>query len=284
MTATAAKTEKIREISQDTEQPVQAQNKTTKQSSNTIAQKIKTVALGLLVVSIFPIYKLSTFLNRKYSYVGDHTFFDPATFHWIPGIENQTEAIQKELEELLEQKSKLPNLLDFEQAQKKATGEDDKWKAVFFMTYGNRIEETCQRYPNTARALAEIPNLRLAFLSILDGNKHINAHRGAFNGVLRYHLGLKIPQDPSQCRIRVDNDIRSWEEGKSLVFDDSFEHEVWNDSDEVRVVLFVDFERPLPLIPRLLNRFVLGVVGLFPVNARSQELMNDTFAKLDGNK
>lgn len=243
--------------------------------------KVKTLLLNVLVVFIFPIYKVTHWLNKKYSYVGDHTFFDKQLFSWIPKVEAQAESIQKELDLLLKQKDKLPNLLEFEQAQKKATGEDDKWKAVFFMTYGNRIEETCKAFPNTAKVLEDIPGLKLAFFSILDGNKHINAHRGAFNGVLRYHLGLKIPGDGSQCRIRVGDDIRQWEQGGSLVFDDSFEHEVWNDSDEERVVLFVDFERPLPFIPRMLNRMILKVVSLFPVNERSQQLMSDTLAKLD---
>lgn len=248
---------------------------------NMSLNKLKTALLSVLVVFIFPIYKVSHWLNKKYSYVGDNTFFDKQLFSWIENIEAQSEPIRKELDMLLKQKEKLPNLLEFEQAQKKATGDDDKWKAVFFMTYGNRIEETCKAFPNTAKILDEIPGLKLAFFSILDGNKHINAHRGAFNGVLRYHLGLKIPGDGSQCRIRVGDDIRHWEQGGSLVFDDSFEHEVWNDSEEDRVVLFVDFERPLPLIPRLINRMILKVVSLFPVNERSQQLMSDTLAKLD---
>ena len=62
-----------------------------------------------------------------------------------------------------------------------------------------------------------------------------------YKGVLRYHLGLIVPGSEGSCRIRVGNDVRCWKEGKSLIFDDSHPHEVWNDCDSYRVVLFVDF-------------------------------------------
>ena len=82
--------------------------------------------------------------------------------------------------------------------------------------------------------------------SILSPHKHILPHCGPYKGVLRYHLGLIVPEDAENCRIRVGDDIRHWEPGKPLIFDDVFNHEVWNDTDETRVVLFVDVERPLP--------------------------------------
>ena len=78
-----------------------------------------------------------------------------------------------------------------------------------------------------------------------------------YSGVLRYHLGLIIPEPRTSCRIRVGSDVRTWEEGKSLIFDDSNPHEAWNDSDCYRVVLFVDFLRPLSFPASLLNRIIV---------------------------
>ena len=63
------------------------------------------------------------------------------------------------------------------------------------------------------------------------------------------------------CKIRVGDDIGHWEEGRGLVFDDSYEHEVWNDTDEVRVVLFIDFLRPLPPFAAFLNRLFVKYIG-----------------------
>jgi beta-hydroxylase len=106
--------------------------------------------------------------------------------------------------------------------------------------------------------------MKTAMFSILAPRKHIAEHRGVYKGILRYHLGLVIPEPNSQCRIRVGNDVRSWAMGKSLVFDDSHPHEAWNDSDEHRVVLFVDFLRPLPLPLSMVNRFVVWRISKTP--------------------
>jgi len=87
---------------------------------------------------------------------------------------------------------------------------------------------------------------------------------GPYKGVLRYHLGLIVPQDAEACRIRVGEDIRHWQEGKSMIFDDTFNHEVWNDTDETRVVLFVDVLRPLPEPDSTINRAIVKAIGYSP--------------------
>jgi beta-hydroxylase len=101
-------------------------------------------------------------------------------------------------------------------------------------------------------------------ISILSPGKHILDHRGPYKGVLRYHLGLIVPQDAEACRIRVGEDVRHWQEGKSMIFDDTFNHEVWNDTDETRVVLFVDVLRPLPFPESWVNRAIVKAIGFSP--------------------
>ena len=103
-----------------------------------------------------------------------------------------------------------------------------------------------------------------AMFSILSPRKHILDHRGPYKGVLRYHLGLIVPHDAEACRIRVGEDIRHWEQGESMIFDDTFNHEVWNDTDETRVVLFVDVLRPLPSPESLINRAIVKAIGYSP--------------------
>ena len=97
--------------------------------------------------------------------------------------------------------------------------------------------------------------MNTAVFSFLAPGIYISPLRGAYKGVLRYHLGLLVPKPEHSCRIRVRNHLRHWREGKRLIFDDSHEHEVWNDSDSYRVVLFVNIRRaaefPLSLIIRL---------------------------------
>jgi beta-hydroxylase len=74
---------------------------------------------------------------------------------------------------------------------------------------------------------------------------------------LRFHFGVQVPPPDGRCRIRVGNETRTWRDGGCLFFDDTFRHEVWNESEQDRVILFVDFLRPLPFPVSLLNRLVL---------------------------
>jgi len=103
-----------------------------------------------------------------------------------------------------------------------------------------------------------------AMCSILSPHKHIPAHGGPYKGVLRYHLALIVPSPDGKARIRVGDDIRPWVEGKSLVFDDTWEHEAWNDTEGTRVVLFVDFKRPLRGFARAVNELVLKLIYYSP--------------------
>ena len=100
--------------------------------------------------------------------------------------------------------------------------------------------------------------------SILAPHKHIPEHCGPYKGLIRYHLGLKVPDDGSRCRIRVGEEYAAWREGASLIFDDTVEHEVWNDTDETRVVLFLDVARPLRFPMNALNAVVLKAIAFSP--------------------
>jgi beta-hydroxylase len=199
----------------------------------------------------------------RHSLVGDHTFFDQRSFPWIADVEAEVPAIRKELEDVLRNHADLPNFQDISTDQYSIT-DDDNWKTFFFYAYGYKAGDNAERCPATDRALAKIPDMTSAMFSILSPGKHIPPHGGPYKGVLRYHLGLIVPGPPESCRIRVGNDIRPWVEGKSLVFDDTWEHEAWNDSDGMRVVLFVDFKRPLRGVARIFNEVVLKFIGWSP--------------------
>jgi aspartyl/asparaginyl beta-hydroxylase (cupin superfamily) len=139
--------------------------------------------------------------------------------------------------------------------------------------------------PRTAALMREIPGMKTAMFSILSPRKHILDHRGPYKGVLRYHLGLIVPRDAEACRIRVGDDIRHWDEGKSMIFDDTFDHEVWNDTDDTRVVLFVDFLRPMPEPDSRINRAIIRAIGFSPFIQDARKRHEDwerRFEKLRG--
>jgi ornithine lipid ester-linked acyl 2-hydroxylase len=197
------------------------------------------------------------------SLVGQSTFFDPYRFPWVKTFEDNWQIIRQELDEILKYRDDLPNFQDISPDQYRITN-DQRWKTFFFYAYGVRAEQNCGLCPQTADLLARIPGLKTAFFSILLPHKQIPPHRGPYNGVLRYHLGLLIPKIANQCGIRVGKDIRHWQEGKSLVFDDSFEHEAWNHTDEVRVILFVDVVRPLTFPISVLNQLIIQLIAWSP--------------------
>ena len=190
-------------------------------------------------------------------------FYDPQTFPWVAALESQWPTIRAELDAVLAYRDALPNFQDISTDQYNLT-DDDRWKTYFFYGYGFRSDANCARCPATTRLVEAIPGMETAMFSILAPGKRIPPHDGPYKGVLRYHLGLLVPEPVDACGIRVGQDIRHWRDGKSLVFDDTYEHEAWNDTDGIRVVLFVDFKRPLNGPARWLNEIVLKVIGVSP--------------------
>ena len=136
------------------------------------------------------------------SLVGTDPFLDSDTFEWIPGFEGNWEAVRAELDELLLRHDELPNFQDISVDQASIT-DDDRWKTYFFYAYGVRSGGNCRRCPTTARIVEEIPGMTTAFFSILSPHKHIPEHRGPYRGVLRYHLGLRVPEPTEASGIKV---------------------------------------------------------------------------------
>jgi len=201
---------------------------------------------------------------------GQRRFFEPENFPWVRALEAHWPDIRTELDAVLQRVDRVPNFQDIQQEQRIIT-DDDRWKVFTFHAYGQRFEHNCRRCPKTTALLESIPGMTTAFFSILLPHKHVPAHTGPWKGVLRYHLALKTPRDETLCRIRVGQETRSWTLGKSLLFDDTYEHEVWNDSDEIRVVLFVDVIRQLPLPLALVNRAFIHAIGRSPFIQQAME-------------
>lgn len=214
---------------------------------------------ALLTVLMFVLLRPFQRLMHRYSRIGDGEFFDPGKFAWVPALEENWRQIRRELDHVLQYADDIPNFQDIS-AENRALTDDDRWKTFFFHAWGIRVASNCARCPATAALLDRITGMKSAFFSILLPQKHLPPHRGPYAGVLRYHLGLIVP-DGGRCRLRVGDRIEHWQEGRSLIFDDTFEHEVWNDSDAVRVVLFVDVARPLPFPLSAINALTMRAIS-----------------------
>jgi ornithine lipid ester-linked acyl 2-hydroxylase len=157
-------------------------------------------------------------------------------------------------------REEIPNFQEVSSMQITIT-QDDKWKTFIFYAYGAKSNWHCEQCPITARALAEIPGMKTGMFSILAPGKELPSHRGPYKGLLRCHLGLIVTP---AAGIVVGNETAGWKEGEVLIFDDTFVHSAWNHAPVDRVVLFIDFERPLRQPLKAINRFLLYVVPRTP--------------------
>jgi beta-hydroxylase len=215
-------------------------------------------------------HRVSAVIARS-SKVGDRPVFDPALFPWTRELERRWPDIRAEVEDLLARGGDaIPPLAEISPDHRRIAP-PGKWKSFFLWGYGYRLEENLRRCPKTAEAVASIPGLNSAFFSILEPRAHIPRHRGVTKAILTAHLGLLVPGRREACRMQVDEQMLSWEEGRILVFDDTFHHEVWNDTDEQRVILLIQFRRPTGPVGRLVGGAFLWAVrrSRFVQDARS---------------
>jgi len=135
------------------------------------------------------------------------------------------------------------------------------WKRFYLKWYGEPLPSAHALCPNTVALLDTIPQVKAAMFALLPPGAKLNPHRDPFAGSLRYHLGLVTPNSAA-CRIFVDGEEYAWRDGQDVVFDETYVHWAENRTDQTRVILFCDVERPLRLRPLgAVNRFVGRVLG-----------------------
>ena len=203
---------------------------------------------------------LGNVLGRQ-SLVGDTPVIDTRYFPFLDNFTSNWKEIRAESLEILAHREAIPAFQDVSPDQHKiATGTN--WRTFILFGFGKKLEKNCRKAPFTTRLLEGVPDLQTAWFSILSPGYHIPAHRGVTKGILRAHLGLIIPKEAEKCRLRVGDTINVWHPGKIFVFDDTYEHEVWNDTDEERVILLFDFNRPMRVWGRFLNYVFVNLMKL----------------------
>ncbi len=179
-------------------------------------------------------------------------FFDERLFPWFKDIEAMTPAIRAEALNLLQNGGDAirPYVRQAEGTPANKWSALDNsldWGACFLWEYGERNGPVCDLCPETEAALALAPQnvvpgkAPTAFFSILNPRAHIPAHTGVTNTRAIIHLPLIVPEG---CRFRVGGETRQWVEGEAFAFDDTIDHEAWNDSNETRIVLIFDVWNP----------------------------------------
>lgn len=165
----------------------------------------------------------------------------------LPGsslLEQHAAEIRAELDDLLAERADIPGFHEVDPGQRRLS-DSRRWRAFVLRFYGLDVEANRRRCPKTAHVLDQVPGVHTAFFSIYEPHTRVPRHTGAVKGIVRYHLALVVPDSPD-CWIEIGGERHHWKEGEALIFDDTFVHRVRNDTDEIRVVLFVDLIRPMP--------------------------------------
>jgi aspartyl/asparaginyl beta-hydroxylase (cupin superfamily) len=188
-------------------------------------------------------------------------WFGPERFDWVPIVEAAFGPIRAELDALVSEQARFS---PYEDPHTKELGWAG-WETFSLYRNGVVDEDAWRRCPATVAALEATPHgPREAMFTTMRPGTHITPHTGGANPVLTCHLGLIVPPD---CGIGVNGDVRTWQEGKCLVFDDSFMHEAWNRGPGMRAVLLWDVWHPdlspkeIAALEILLPQFVKAMGG-----------------------
>ena len=187
-----------------------------------------------------------------YPFLPADEFFDREHFPWLPELEAQTDVIRAEALALMaaDDSGLSPYVaMPAGTPENKWTrlNNDTAWSALHLWRDGARVDEACARAPKTARIMEKLPLTGIpgrtptVFFSILQAGKHIPPHTGVTNTRAIIHLPLVVPPG---CAFRVGAETREWREGEAFAFDDTIEHEAWNESGQDRAVLILDCWNP----------------------------------------
>lgn len=177
-------------------------------------------------------------------------YLDRSLFPWVESLEARTDVIRQELLQLLAADSGRERVFTsdaIEQANLRGLQAPPSWNGYYFYRHGIRREDNCSSCPVTARVLESLPLSHVrehgpeVLFSVFTAGTHLLPHRGVTNTRLVGHLPLIVPPD---CALNVGGEIHEWREGRAVIFDDTYEHEAWNRSQQTRVVLIFDLWNP----------------------------------------
>jgi aspartyl/asparaginyl beta-hydroxylase (cupin superfamily) len=179
-------------------------------------------------------------------------FFERADFPWLDAFEAATDAIRDEFLQVLQSEEGFTPYIAYPEGaplnQWAELNNSPRWSAFHLYKLGQRVAANADRCPKTMDLLGSAPQpvqpgrTPAAMFSLLKPKTRIPPHTGVSNVRLVTHVPLIVPEG---CGFRVGNETREWKPGEAFVFDDTIEHEAWNDSDKLRVVLIFDIWHPM---------------------------------------
>lgn len=192
-------------------------------------------------------------------FVKNDVFFDKANFEWTKILEENYEAIKQEYINI-NNKNRLIDATVFSKEQIKSVA-PDQWSVFPLFVYGNKIEKNWVECPVTVNCLKQIPTITTAWFSVMKPGTYVKPHRGTYKGYLRCLMGLIVPDDITQSGLAINNTTYHWKKNECVIFDDTFIHSAYNNSEITRVVLYIDFIRPMPSFLMYISKVLTDMFG-----------------------
>ena len=205
--------------------------------------------------------KTGAYLDFK-TYFPEHSILEE---NWVE--------IRKEIFAVMDSDRVLPKFHEVDGGQEYISDNDGlSWGLLNLMLYSMWHKKNAMLCPKTSSLLKNMKSVKSAYFSVLAPGKHIPPHKGPYKGIIRYQLALKVPKN-GECKILVDNTPYFWKEGEGVLFDDTYTHEVINNSKEHRVALLLDVKRRVPgFFMRQYDSFVFVLIQFMII-------LNNTFGK-----
>ena len=174
-------------------------------------------------------------------------------FPEVRDLENSFDQLKLEVDALVAERN-LPRYGDIDPIR--AAEVSQGWRLYYAYMLGVANPKAYSDVPTLVSFAERTPCVVNAMIAILDPGVTLKPHEGPYAGILRYHLALKVPEH-NPPRLRVDQDYHTWQERGSILIDDTFEHEVYNDSDGQRILVIIDIRRPMNAVADGVNRLSL---------------------------
>lgn len=196
----------------------------------------------------------------------------PTKMKWCKELRENYKTIRDEYINYSKQ-NKLKSFRDIDPNQKTTDTGDIEWPILMLRVY-NKETNKIKHFPETYRLIKKIPGCSLAMFSVLPPGKRLKQHKGPSMSILRYHLPLIVPKDNEKCFLIVNDEKHIWKESEDLMFDDTYMHSAENNTDETRVILFLDIKRKYNF--NILNWINDTMLNYAKYNSTVKNIVNNT--------
>lgn len=201
----------------------------------------------------YPIYKSPEFIDDISQYLPGHG-----------KIIESLPSIQLEYKKFSQHSRKIPKAHEVDTYNTEISeAHGPAWRTFYLKAYNGWFDENLTHFPITTHLFKQMPEVTCVMFSVMESGNVIPPHKGLMRGILRYQIPIHLSSN-GECRISVNDEKKVYQQQQPLMFDDNNQHSVTNNTDDYRVILFLDIQKPSSNFIRILDNFFMKLVVLSP--------------------